>query len=85
MTIWEVQIKRTLGRLRAPRAPHHALCRDGVLPLPITDEHALRIGELPPLHRHPFERMLVAQALVEGAAIVSADRRLAAYGVEAPW
>jgi PIN domain nuclease of toxin-antitoxin system len=51
-------------------------------PLPIEHGHALRVGELPPHHRDPFDRMLIAQAQVEGLPILTADPQLAAYDVE---
>jgi PIN domain nuclease of toxin-antitoxin system len=52
-----------------------------VLPLPITFAHAVRAGRLPPLHGDPFDRMLVAQAQLEGLAIVTRDRKIARYDV----
>jgi PIN domain nuclease of toxin-antitoxin system len=48
-------------------------------------DHAWRVRDLPPHHRDPFDRLLVAQALSEGMAIVSADARFGAYGVETRW
>ena len=53
--------------------------------LPVTIVHALRSAELPLIHGDPFDRMLVAQALVEGIPIVSSDRRLSQYGVAVIW
>lgn len=53
--------------------------------LPVAIAHALKSAELPPIHADPFDRMLVAQALVERVPIVSSDRGLAAYGVEVIW
>ena len=57
----------------------------GVLPLPVTVEHAAAVERLPWHHRDPFDRMLVAQALVEGAALVSRDEALQDYGVSVVW
>ena len=82
---WEVATKDTAGRIRLPTSaeawlvdPRHL--RD-VTELPITFAHAIRAGMLPPHHRDPFDRMLVAQAQLEGLVLVSADRKLAAYDV----
>jgi PIN domain nuclease of toxin-antitoxin system len=49
--------------------------------LPITADHALRASSLPALHRDPFDRMIVAQALVEGVSVLSSDPQLDAYGI----
>ena len=57
------------------------LIEDGVVPLLVTVEHALRMATLPPLHRDPFDRLMVAQAQVEGLTLVSADARVLAYDV----
>jgi PIN domain nuclease of toxin-antitoxin system len=53
--------------------------------LPIREEHVLKLGELPSLHRDPFDRILVAQALVENVALVSRDSALKRYGVKVIW
>lgn len=81
-TIWEVEIKRALGKLRAP-AGLHALCIErGFDPLEISFEHAVAAGSLPAHHADPFDRMLIAQAMVEGAQIVTADPKFEHYDVE---
>lgn len=82
---WEAAIKAALGRLDAA-APMAAVARAyGFRELPISFAHAERVRSLPPLHRDPFDRMLVAQALVEGLTIVSRDRALVGYGVPLAW
>lgn len=83
--IWEVSIKRQLGKLDAPADLLEQLERAGVDLLPITARHADRVGTLPMHHRDPFDRLLVAQADVDGLTLVSADRELGAYGVELVW
>jgi PIN domain nuclease of toxin-antitoxin system len=83
--VWEVAIKRYLGKLQAPADMAPTLLSGGVHPLPITIEHAAAVGALPWHHRDPFGRMLVAQAFAEGAAIVSQDDRLTAYDVTLIW
>ena len=61
------------------------VARGGVHPLPVTLDHATAVEALPWHHRDPFDRMLVAQALAEGAAIVSGDDRLKSYDVTLLW
>jgi len=78
---WEIAIKRALGRLQAPDDLETQIARNGFAPLPITVAHALRAGALPPHHDDPFDRMLVAQAQLEGLTVVTRDPRIAVYGV----
>jgi PIN domain nuclease of toxin-antitoxin system len=85
VVIWEVAIKRHLGKLDAPADLLEQLERAGVDLLPITARHADRVGTLPMHHRDPFDRLLVAQAEVDGLVVVSADSELADYGVELLW
>ncbi len=82
---WEVAIKRSLGKLRAPAELTATLLGAGVQPLPITLEHASAVEALPWHHRDPFDRLLVAQAIVERATIVSHDDRLRSYDVPIIW
>jgi PIN domain nuclease of toxin-antitoxin system len=83
--VWEVAIKRSLGKLKAPDGFASVLLGAGAQPLPVTLEHAAAVEELPWHHRDPFDRLLVVQAAIEGAAVVSRDERLAAYGVPVVW
>ncbi|HEX5525740.1 MAG TPA: type II toxin-antitoxin system VapC family toxin [Solirubrobacterales bacterium] len=85
VVIWEVAIKRRLGKLEAPGNLLEQLERAGVDLLPITPRHADRVGTLPLHHRDPFDRLLVAQADVDGLALVSADKDLRRYGVKVVW
>lgn len=80
---WEIGIKLTVGKLKLARDPDIAaeLAADGVIPLAISVQHAVAAGRLPPPHRDPFDRLLVAQALEEGLVLVSADTPLSRYGV----
>ena len=78
---WEVSIKRAAGKLRAPDDLTNAVEGAHLIPLPITLEHAIRAGALPAHHRDPIDRMLIAQALVEGLTIVTRDPRFEPYGV----
>ena len=82
---WEIAIKHALGKLALPVAPgryvSQRMVQSGIGALPITVEHALRAGALPPHHADPFDRLLIAQAQLEKASLVSADDRLRAYDV----
>jgi len=78
---WEIAIKRNLGKLTAPDDLRGALQRCGFIELNITPAHALATETLPMHHRDPFDRILVAQALAEGATLVSRDPFVAAYGI----
>jgi PIN domain nuclease of toxin-antitoxin system len=84
-SIWEISIKRASGKLKAPEdlLEHVALARFGELG--ITFEHAALAGALPPHHRDPFDRMLVAQAQSENLTLVTNDARIAAYDVPVLW
>ena len=81
-SLWEIMIKNGLGRpdFRVDVPLLRRACADaGYLSLPITDSHAVAVGTLPDLHRDPFDRILIAQAIVESLRLVTADERVAAY------
>jgi PIN domain nuclease of toxin-antitoxin system len=80
-TIWEIAIKRALGKLVAPAGLATSLAHEFEI-LPISGADAQAAGELPPHHRDPFDRMLVAQAQRLAALIVTRDAAFAAYGVQ---
>ncbi len=84
-TVWEIAIKRSLGKVTLSEGWAAALGRLGFDPMPVTAMHAAAVERLPWHHRDPFDRLLVAQASVEGCTLVSADRRLLAYPVEILW
>ncbi len=81
VTAWEVAIKRGLGKLQAPNDLVGEIRACGFLTLAITIDHALATEHLPSHHRDPFDRMLIAQAQLEGAAIVTRDPMFSLYGV----
>ncbi|MEZ5215239.1 MAG: type II toxin-antitoxin system VapC family toxin [Ilumatobacteraceae bacterium] len=81
ISVWEVEIKRALGKLRAPDAFAQLCLERGFDELPVRFEHAERAGRLPPIHADPFDRMLVAQAQLEQCPIVTHDRSISAYDV----
>lgn len=80
-TAWEVAIKVALGKLRLPGPLEPAVEESRFDKLPITFAHAAAVAALSPHHRDPFDRMLIAQALVEQLTIVTHDRRFATYGI----
>lgn len=84
-TVWEIAIKRSLGKLTLPDGWSEALRRLGFDPMPVSAIHAAAVERLPWHHRDPFDRLLLAQASIERCALVTADRRLAAYAVEILW
>ena len=82
--VMEIGIKHSMGRLKLQGVPGNlveALLEDGVQPLDVTLPHALRLAALPPHHRDPFDRLLVAQALTEGLTLVTADAQILAYDI----
>lgn len=83
--VWEIAIKRSLGKLEVPEDFRATLHRGGAQPLSVSLSHAAAVERLPWHHRDPFDRMLVAQALAEDAAIVSRDGALQPYGVQLVW
>ena len=81
-SLWEIAIKRGLGRddfLVDPRVLRRGLLDNGYEELPIASEHAVFIDSLPELHKDPFDRMLVAQATVEGITLLTSDGLVAQY------
>ena len=79
-SIWEVAIKVSIGKLKAvPEDVYHGIDASGFTELPIRAAHATGVAGLPPHHRDPFDRLLVAQALLEPLLLVTADGELAAY------
>jgi PIN domain nuclease of toxin-antitoxin system len=80
-TTWEIEIKRALGKLRAPVDLEGALSASHFVPLAITVAHTIAAAKLPRHHDDPFDRMLIAQAKVETLSLVTSDQRLTDYGV----
>jgi len=81
-SLWEIVIKRGLGRKdfqADARLLRHGLLDNGYVELPITGEHAVALDLLPPLHKDLFDRLLVAQAMMESVALLTADPVVAKY------
>ncbi|HEX9671647.1 MAG TPA: type II toxin-antitoxin system VapC family toxin [Thermoanaerobaculia bacterium] len=86
---WEIALKYALRKLPLPEPPSDyvpsRMRASGTTALPIHHAHVLWTANLPPHHRDPFDRLLVAQAQLEGLPLLTADRQLAAYDVEVLW
>jgi PIN domain nuclease of toxin-antitoxin system len=81
-SLWEVAIKRALGRDGFnvdPRLLRTNLLDHAYEELPILGEHAIAVGDLPPIHKDPFDRILVAQSVVEGITLLTSDPIVARY------
>jgi len=82
VSLWEIAIKNGLGRPDFqvdPRLLRRGLLDNGYDELPMTGDHAAAIGNLPSLHADPFDRMLVAQSMVEGILLLTSDSIVARY------
>jgi PIN domain nuclease of toxin-antitoxin system len=88
-SLYEIALKASIGRLELPDEPEAYLPRllrrhrFGVLP--VVQAHAIRAGSLPWIHRDPWDRLLIAQAMVESLPIVTADPAIGRYDVEVIW
>ena len=83
---WEISIKRAQERLDLRDEEfRYGIRESGFEELPIKFEHGLVAGDLPPHHRDPFDRMLIAQATTEGLRLVTHDRSMAAYDIDICW
>ena len=81
VSAWEIGVKRAKGRLKLPGNMESMLAEKRFEPLPVTLRHALAVEALPHHHHDPFDRMLVAQAQVEGLTMVTSDREMRNYPV----
>jgi PIN domain nuclease of toxin-antitoxin system len=89
VSAWEIAVKHTLGRLPLP-APPERFVREmreahGIAALPIDEDSALHVSHLPDLHRDPFDRMLVSQAIVHGLTILTPDPIIMDYPARTIW
>ncbi|HEY3973513.1 MAG TPA: type II toxin-antitoxin system VapC family toxin [Candidatus Sulfotelmatobacter sp.] len=87
--IWEVSIKARLGKYKLPEEPAvyvpKRLAVQGIRALPITQAHALKVYDFALHHNDPFDRLIIAQAIVEEMTILTADRAFAKYPVDVLW
>ncbi len=79
VSVWEISLKKSLGKLQAPEDLREVLAENDFQVLPVTLDHALAFRHLPWHHRDPFDRMLVAQACIEKFTLLSSDSRLQNY------
>lgn len=82
VSVWEITVKRSLGKLRAPTDVVGAIDRAGFEHLPLSLQHAEAVAELPPHHRDPFDRMLVAQARCDQLTLMTHDAAVQRYDVQ---
>jgi PIN domain nuclease of toxin-antitoxin system len=86
---WEIALKEARGRLFLPEPSHQFVTSEreahGIGPLPIDEESALHLSRLPLLHRDPFDRMLVSQAIVHGLTILTPDTLITQYPARTLW
>ena len=89
VSAWEMAVKYALGRLPLPEPPASfvRLQREqhGIESLPLDEESALHLTRLPLLHKDPFDRMLICQAIVQGLVILTQDQLISQYPVRTMW
>ena len=90
VVVWEIVIKREIGKIVFQKNNLEIFIRRvieeyGFIPLPVTSTHALELENLPGIHRDPFDRMLISQARVEKAILITSDRIIQNYDVETVW
>ena len=85
VSLWEIAIKRALGKLQFLEDFEEVVRTEGFSLLPIGYQHLRQLETLPQHHRDPFDRLLIAQAVAEGIPIATADHRFAAYNVQIVW
>ena len=84
-SVWEIAIKRSLGKLTAPEDLLERMQAEGFSWLAVESAHAWQVRALPFHHADPFDRMLIAQAIVDGLPVITADHRFRAYGIQLQW
>jgi len=89
VSTWEIAVKNALGKLPLPEGPETCVPRlrrdHDIDPLPLDEESTLHVGKLPRLHRDPFDRMLVSQAIVQGMVLLTPDEAITVYPVRSLW
>jgi PIN domain nuclease of toxin-antitoxin system len=89
VSVWEIAVKHAAGKLPLPELPERLVPaereRRGMMPLPFDEESALHVSRLPVLHRDPFDRMLVSQAIVHGLVILTPDHLVSQYPARTMW
>jgi len=89
VSAWEIAVKHAAGRLPLPESPERFVPaerhRHGIDTLPLDEDTALHLARLPVMHRDPFDRMLVCQAIVHGLVILGPDSLIAQYPIRTAW
>jgi PIN domain nuclease of toxin-antitoxin system len=89
VSAWEIAVKHALGRLPLPDPPERFVPeqrkRQGIEELPLDEESALHVTRLPMLHKDPFDRMLVCQAITQGLLLLTPDELISQYPVRTTW
>lgn len=84
-SVWEIAIKRAIGKLDAPESLLETVAEQGFTWLGIAPEHAWAVTGLPDHHRDPFDRLLISQAISEGLPVITGDPAFAPYGLDVRW
>jgi len=88
-TAWELTLKASIGKLKLPAEPSQCIPafanRQGLRSLPVTHLHAVKVYGLPPHHRDPFDRLLIAQAIEEKMVVLTADHAFEKYPIDLVW
>ena len=82
VTAWEITVKKAIGKLKAPDNLQEELESHYFEPLSITMKHCLEVGNLPPYHQDPFDRLLIAQSKVESLTLVTRDSKIHEYNIK---
>ena len=86
---FEIAVKHGLGKLKLSESPAAFIRRrienNNLIELPISMEHATNLQNLPPIHRDPFDRLLISQSMVESIPLLSADKQMSAYSIDCIW
>lgn len=89
VSMWEIAVKHSLGRLPLPESPERYVPRQrvahGIASLPLDEAAALHVARLPDIHADPFDRMLICQSIVHGLVLLTPDREIARYPVPIAW
>jgi PIN domain nuclease of toxin-antitoxin system len=88
-TAWELSIKARLGKLHLPGPPGQCIpafmAKQGLRPLPVSHLHAVKVYDLPLHHDDPFDRLIIAQAVMEGMTVLTSDKAFRKYPVDVLW
>lgn len=81
VSVWEIEIKRKKGQIKTPENLLEVIASTDISFLPITEHHAVKAASLPEHHKDPFDRLLIAQAILEKMIIVTSDSKFIEYGI----